>query len=66
MYLDLQPLAGATLSKSLYRFLGTFLGGAAAVIFLPAFVNEPLVLSFVLAFWLGLCVYVAQLDRTPE
>src|ERR1700733_11435714 len=46
--------------------LGTFLGGAAAVIFLPAFVNEPLVLSFVLALWLGLCVYIAQLDRTPR
>src|SRR3984957_17243141 len=66
VYLVSQPLAGATLSKSLYRLLGTFLGGAAAVIFLPAFVNEPLVLSFVLALWLGLCVYIAQLDRTPR
>jgi uncharacterized membrane protein YccC len=66
VYLVSQPLAGATLSKSLYRLLGTFLGGAAAVVFLPAFVNEPLVLSFVLALWLGLCVYIAQLDRTPR
>jgi len=66
VYLVSQPLAGATLSKSLYRLLGTLLGGAAAVIFLPAFVNEPLVLSFVLALWLGLCVYIAQLDRTPR
>jgi uncharacterized membrane protein YccC len=66
VYLVSQPLAGATLSKSLYRFLGTVLGGAAAVIFLPAFVNEPLALSFVLALWLGLCVYIAQLDRTPR
>src|SRR6202011_3771162 len=66
VYLVSQPLAGAALSKSLYRLLGTFLGGAAAVIFLPAFVYEPLVLSFVLALWLGLCVYIAQLDRTPR
>jgi uncharacterized membrane protein YccC len=54
------------LSKSLYRLLGTFLGGAAAVIFLPAFVNEPLALTLALALWLGLCVYIAQLDRTPR
>jgi uncharacterized membrane protein YccC len=66
VYLVSQPLAGAVLSKALYRLLGTFLGGAAAVIFLPAFVNEPLVLSFVLALWLGLCIYIAQLDRTPR
>jgi uncharacterized membrane protein YccC len=66
VYLVSQPLAGAVVSKSLYRLLGTFLGGAAAVVFLPAFVNEPLVLSFVLALWLGLCVYIAQLDRTPR
>jgi uncharacterized membrane protein YccC len=66
VYLVSQPLAGAALSKSLYRLLGTLLGGAAAVIFLPAFVNEPIVLSFVLALWLGLCVYIAQLDRTPR
>jgi uncharacterized membrane protein YccC len=66
VYLVSQPLAGAVVSKSLYRLLGTVLGGAAAVVFLPAFVNEPLVLSFVLALWLGLCVYIAQLDRTPR
>jgi uncharacterized membrane protein YccC len=55
-YLVSQPLAGAVLSKALFRLLGTLLGGVAAVIFLPAFINEPLVLSLVLAFWLGLCV----------
>jgi uncharacterized membrane protein YccC len=65
-YLVSQPLAGAVLSKALFRLLGTLLGGVAAVIFLPAFINEPLVLSLVLAFWLGLCVYVALLDRTPR
>ena len=61
-----QPLAGQVLSKALYRILGTMVGGAAAVIFVPTFVNEPFVLSFVLALWLGLCVYVALLDRTPR
>src|ERR1700739_3953907 len=66
VYIVSQPLAGAVLSKALFRLLGTLLGGAAAVAFVPAFVNEPLVLSFVLALWLGLCVYVALLERTPR
>jgi len=65
-YLVSQPLAGAVVSKALFRVLGTFLGAAAAVALLPAFVNEPLVLSFVLALWLGLCVYIGSLDRTPR
>ncbi|HEX9464004.1 MAG TPA: FUSC family protein [Alphaproteobacteria bacterium] len=65
-YIVSQPLAATVLSKALFRILGTFLGAAAAVVFVPAFVNEPLALSFVLALWLGLCVYIAQLDRTPR
>jgi uncharacterized membrane protein YccC len=66
VYLVSQPLAGMVLSKALFRLLGTFLGGAAAVVLLPAFVNEPLVLSFAMALWLGLCIYIAQLDRAPR
>jgi uncharacterized membrane protein YccC len=66
VYLVSQPLAGQVLSKALFRILGTVLGGTAAVIFVPTFVNEPLVLSFVLAVWVGFCVYVALLDRTPR
>jgi uncharacterized membrane protein YccC len=66
VFLVSQPLSGQVVSKALYRILGTALGGAAAVLFVPAFVNEPLVLSFVLALWLGLCVYMAVLDRTPR
>ena len=54
------------ISKAFFRMLGTLLGAAAAVVFLPAFVNEPIVLSFVLALWLGLCVYVSYLDRAPR
>lgn len=66
VYIVSQPLAGAVLSKALFRLFGTLLGGTAAVAFVPAFVNEPLALSFVLALWLGLCVYIARLDRTPR
>jgi uncharacterized membrane protein YccC len=61
-----QPLAGQVLSKAFFRMLGTLLGASAAVILVPAFVNEPVALSFILALWLGLCVYVSLVDHTPR
>ena len=66
VYVVSQPLSGAVLSKALFRMLGTFLGGAATVVLLPEFVNDPPVLTFVLALWLGFCVYLAEVDRTPR
>ena len=65
-YIVAQPLAGAVLSKAVYRLIGTALGATAAVALVPTFVNEPAVLSFALALWLGLCLYVSLLDRTPR
>ncbi len=65
-YIVAQPLSGAVLTKAVYRLLGTLLGGAAAVALVPTFVNEPMGLSVALAVWLGLCVYLALLDRTPR
>src|SRR5262249_2926602 len=61
-----QPLAGSVVSKALFRVLGTLLGAAAAVVILPAFVNEPLVLSFVLALWLGLFIFIRYLGPAPR
>ncbi len=65
-YIIAQPLAGAVLSKAVFRLLGTLLGASAAVVLVPTFVNEPLALSLALALWLGLCLYLSLLDRTPR
>jgi uncharacterized membrane protein YccC len=65
-YIVAQPLAGAVLSKAVFRVLGTFLGAVAAVALVPTFVNEPIVLCTALALWLGLCLYISLLDRTPR
>ncbi|WBO22979.1 FUSC family protein [Sphingomonas abietis] len=65
-YIIAQPLAGAVLSKAVFRLMGTALGATASVILVPTFVNEPAVLSLALALWLGFCFYLAQLDRTPR
>ncbi|USI74034.1 FUSC family protein [Sphingomonas morindae] len=65
-YIVAQPLAGAVLSKAVFRLVGTALGAAAAVVLVPSFVNAPAVLSFALGLWLALCLYVSLLDRTPR
>lgn len=66
VYLVSQPLSGATLSRGLFRLLGTVGGAVATVALVPRFANEPLVLSAALAAWMALCLYLAMLDRTPR
>ncbi len=65
-YFVAQPLAGAVVAKALYLLMGTLLGASAAVILVPNLVNEPILLSVALALWLGVCVYLAVLDRTAR
>ena len=66
VYVVSQPFAGTTLSKALYRLLGTTIGGVAAVVLVPNLVNAPELLTAALALWTGLCVFLAQLDRRPH
>ncbi|PPQ35308.1 FUSC family protein [Rhodopila globiformis] len=65
-YIAAQPLSGATRSKAVFRLFGTVIGGAAAVVLVPALVDTPELLSLVLALWVAGCLYVALLDRTPR
>lgn len=65
-YIVSQPLAGAVRSKALYRVLGTMLGGAAAVALVPNLVNAPVLLCLALALWVGACLTISLLDRTPR
>ena len=66
VYLVSQPSAGASLSRGLYRLAGTLAGSVATVAIVPTFVNEPAVCSIVLAGWIGLCLFLSLLDRTPR
>jgi uncharacterized membrane protein YccC len=65
-YIIAQPLAGAVLSKALFRMIGTIVGAAVAVVLVPTFVNEPAVLIVALGLWLSVCVYISLFDRTPR
>lgn len=65
-YIVAQPLAGAAVSKAVYRLVGTVLGAAAAIALVPNLVNAPELLSLALGLWLALCLYISLQDRTPR
>lgn len=60
------PYAGAMRSKAVYRFFGTLVGGTAAVIMVPNLVDAPVLLCIAMAVWVGLCLYIALMDRSPR
>ncbi len=66
VYVVAQPLAGPTLSKALYRLLGTALGGIGAVILVPNLSASPEMLSAGLALWTGACLFLSLMDRRPH
>lgn len=66
VYIASQPLAGATSSKAFYRVLGTLTGAAVSVVVVPTFVTAPELLCLVVALWVGLCLYLSLLRRTPS
>ncbi len=65
-YLVSQPLAGAVRSKAVYRLSGTVLGSIMAVVLVPPLVNYSVLLTLAVALWIGLCLYISLLDRTPR
>lgn len=66
VYITSQPLSGATRSKAAYRVGGTLIGAIAAVALVPNFVDAPELLSLAIALWVGVCLYISLLDRTPR
>jgi uncharacterized membrane protein YccC len=66
VYIVSQPLAAAVRSKALQRLLGTLLGACAAVVMVQNLVNTPVLLSLAMAFWVGGCLAISLLDRSPR
>ncbi|MGH7192889.1 MAG: FUSC family protein, partial [Candidatus Saccharimonadales bacterium] len=60
------PFVGPTSSKALYRALGTFFGAAAAVFFVPMFVQSPLLLAVIIALWTGTLLFLSLHVRTAN
>ena len=66
VYIVSSPFLGPTSSKALYRAIGTFLGAAAAVFFVPMFVQSPFVLVVVIALWTGILLFLSLHLRTAN
>ncbi len=60
------PIAGAVRSKAAYRFLGTFAGAVVSLLLVPPLVDEPVLLCVATSLWVGACLYLSLLDRTPR
>ncbi|MEQ9346811.1 MAG: FUSC family protein [Thalassospira sp.] len=66
VYIVAHPLSGVLASKAAYRVIGTVFGAIAAVVLVPNLVNAPVLLSAALALWVGGCLFLSRLDRTPR
>jgi len=66
VYITSQPLAGGVRSKAIFRLIGTFSGALFTVFVLPPLVNEPWLLTTALGLWVGVCLGISLLDRTPR
>ena len=66
VYIVSQPLTGTVRSKAAYRFGGTLIGAAGAVLIVPPLANAPVLCSIVMALWVCGCQFLSLLDRTPR
>ncbi|AYD03608.1 FUSC family protein [Neorhizobium sp. NCHU2750] len=66
VYIVANPLSGASTSKAVYRLIGTTVGGTASVVIVPNLVNSPELLTLAIAVWVGFCLALSLLDRSPR
>jgi hypothetical protein len=59
-------MAGAFRPRVLYRLAGIATGALVTIAIAPNLQNSPVLLVLCLAIWIGLCIYLAVLDRTPR
>ena len=58
-----QATPGMTLSKAMYRVIGTLVGGVVGVAFVAMLPQDRTMLLAVFALWLGACTFVASVLR---
>jgi uncharacterized membrane protein YccC len=61
-----QLYSASTLSKSVFRLMGTLLGGAFIFFIYPITVLYPLLFSVSVSLWIAFCLYLSLHDRTPK
>jgi len=66
VYVISQYYSASTLSKALFRFLGTALGGLFTLLIYPLTVQDPVLFSLSISLWVAVCLYLSLHDRTPK
>ncbi|PJZ05902.1 FUSC family protein [Pantoea rodasii] len=66
VFIASQLYSASTISKSLFRMLGTLLGGVFIFFIFPLTVEHPLLLSLCISLWVSVCLYLSLHDRTPK
>jgi uncharacterized membrane protein YccC len=66
VFIIAQPYSGAVRSRAVHRFAGTLLGAAFVVLVTPPLSTTPELLCLTLAAWLGGCLFLSLLDRSPR
>lgn len=66
VYVISQLYSASTLSKALFRFLGTVLGGGFIFLIYPITVTHPLLFSLSVSLWVACCLFLSLQDRTPK
>ncbi len=61
-----QPFSGIIRSRSFYRVIGTLIAAIAVVTGFPLFFNYRILFLIIVALWVGGCIYLSLMDRTPR
>ncbi|MEK9539049.1 FUSC family protein [Pantoea agglomerans] len=66
VFVTSQLYAASTVSKSLFRLLGTLLGGIFILLIYPETVQSPVLFSLCVSLWVTVCLWLSLHDRTPK
>lgn len=66
VYVASQLYSASTVSKSIFRFMGTVLGGLFTLLIYPMTVQDPMLFSLSISLWVAACLYLSLHDRTPK
>ncbi len=66
VFIASQLYSASTISKSVFRLLGTLLGGVFIFFIFPPTVAHPLLFSLCVSLWVSICLYLSLHDRTPK
>lgn len=66
VYVSSQLYSASTISKSIFRLMGTLLGGLFVFLIYPETVQSPMLFSLCVSLWVSFCLYLSLHDRTPK